>query len=223
MSKKNEKLISHGDIPEWTVSAVNSLLAGLKTVDELTYFHCLRVGQYSAKLAQSAGLTPYQQKLAELSGALHDVGKMGIDKNIIHKPARLNESEYVAMKSHPVMSEKIVQPLAADKNEFFTNLLPAVRNHHERLDGQGYPDKLQGDDIPILSRIILIVDTLDAMSMDRSYRKGLPLHVVYQELQKYAGTQFDPHLVKIFLESHRFWAPQIDPESLENSMLKKVA
>lgn len=203
-----------GNIPDWAYAARQSILASLKVVDELTYYHCLRVGQYSQKLAQAMGLSDYQQKIAEFAGMFHDVGKMGIDKSIIHKPARLNESEYHAMMSHPILSEKIVKPLATI--DFFAEVLPAVRNHHEWMNGTGYPDKLKEDQIPLLSRVILIVDTLDAMSMDRSYRKGLPLDVVYAELKKYSGDQFDPQLVKIFLDSHKFWSKNLqDPEELD--------
>ncbi len=211
-----------GDIPDWSVQVVQSLLTSLKTVDDLTYYHCLRVGQTSGALAKAAGLSVYQQKVAEFAGMLHDVGKMGIDKSILHKPTRLNESEYHAMMAHPVMSEKIIKPFG--NHSFFHHLIPAVRNHHEWVNGTGYPDKLSGDNIPLVSRIILIVDTLDAMSMSRSYRKGLSIDLIYAEIKKYAGEQFDEQIVKVFLDSHRFWSKDLqDPEKLEESVLRRRA
>lgn len=207
------KLLQHGEIPDWAYSSTESILASLKAVDPLTFYHCLRVGESARLLARSAGLTEYQQKVAQFSGMLHDVGKMGVDQAIIHKPGKLSDDEYDKMKSHSILSEEIIRPLAS--HEFFQQVMPAVRGHHERIDGQGYPDKLHGEDIPLISRVILIVDTLDAMSQDRSYRKGLPIDVVYKELRKFAGTQFDLQLVRIFLDSHPYWVQEAeDAETL---------
>lgn len=210
-------LLASGDIPEWAYSAVESILTALKVADPETYAHCLRVGEHSRKLAKFAGLNEYQQRVAQFSGLLHDVGKMGVDFAIIHKPGKLDLQEYEQMKSHPVLSEEIIKPLA--HHEFFQQILPAVRGHHERLDGQGYPDKLHGEDIPLLSRVILIVDTLDAMGQDRAYRKGLPIDVIYKELEKFAGTQFDKALVRVFLEAHKHW----DREKLDLETLRRLA
>lgn len=209
-------LLSSGDIPEWAYSAVESILTSLKVVDPETYAHCVRVGEHSRKLAKFAGLNEYQQKVAQFSGLLHDVGKMGVDLAITHKPGKLEASEYELMKAHPCLSEEIVRPLA--HHEFFQQILPAVRGHHERLDGQGYPDQLHGEDVPLVSRVILIVDTLDAMGQDRAYRKGLPIDVIYRELQKFAGTQFDKSLVKTFLESHVHW----DKEKTDQETIQRI-
>ncbi len=208
---------SHSDIPEWAYSSTESILASLKSVDPMTFFHCLRVGEYSLRLAKAAGLGPYQQKVAQFAGLLHDVGKMGIEAAIVHKPEKLTTEEYEKMKSHSVLSEEIVKPLAT--HEFFGHVLPAVRGHHERIDGQGYPDKLSGEEIPLISRIILVVDTLDAMAQDRPYRKGLPVDVIYKELRKFAGTQFDLQFVRIFLDSHGTW----EKEANDQETLSRVA
>ena len=208
---------SHGDIPEWAYSSTESILASLKAVDPMTFFHCLRVGEYSLRLAKAAGLGAYQQKVAQFAGLLHDVGKMGIDAAIVHKPDKLTNEEYEKMKSHSLLSEEIVKPLAT--HEFFAHVLPAVRGHHERIDGQGYPDKLSGEEIPLVSRIILVVDTLDAMAQDRPYRKGLPVDVIYKELKKFAATQFDLQFVRIFLDSHASW----EKEANDQETLARVA
>ncbi|MCE3010359.1 MAG: HD domain-containing protein [Proteobacteria bacterium] len=209
------------DIPRWAYSSVASILEALKKTDPETYRHCLRVGQYSRLLAKSAGFDEYQQKISEFAGMLHDVGKMGVSQHIIQKPGKLTPEEYHQMMEHPLYSAELLKPL--DQHEFFKTVLPAVKHHHERFDGEGYPDKLADESIPVHSRIILLVDTLDAMGQDRAYRKGLPTEVIYKEIRKFAGTQFDPQLAQIFLESHRFWGQQkIDPQTHEE-IIKKAA
>ncbi|MDX9732265.1 MAG: HD domain-containing phosphohydrolase, partial [Bdellovibrionales bacterium] len=116
--------------------------------------------------------------------------------------------EYKVKQSHPVLSVEILKPLS--RVEFFARTLPGIRHHHERFDGRGYPDGLKGEDIPLASRIILVVDTFDAMTWSRPYRKGLPAEVAYKELQDFAGRQFDPKFVEIFLRVHASWNMQ-DP------------
>lgn len=224
--KKSEHMLiigdSWGDIPEWAYPSVQAILESLRLVDPETYEHCLRVGHYSRLLAKSAGLNEYQQKISEFAGMLHDVGKMGISAAIIHKPGKLNDLEYQRMKDHPVLSEEIIKPLA-QLHDFFKLVLPAVRGHHERVDGKGYPDKLAGEEIPLISRVILIVDTLDAMSQTRAYRKGMSLDLIYKEIEKFAGTQFDKQLARIFLQSHSSWKnDSFDQETL-HKVIKKVA
>lgn len=221
-ANKNTNLnIVWGDIPAWAYGAVGAILESLKKVDPETFHHCLRVGDYARLLAKSAGLSEYQQKLAEFSGILHDIGKMGVGLQITHKPGKLDASEYEVMKSHSAFSEEIISPLAT--HDFFRQLLPIVRGHHERIDGEGYPDQLHGEEIPVLSRVILIVDTLDAMGQDRAYRKGLPVDMIYKELQKYAGTQFDSALVKIFLGAHESWRNEKPDSETLHQLIKKVA
>lgn len=214
--------MSWGDIPEWAYSASQSLLQTLKLVDPLTYHHCCRVGEYARRLARDAGLNEYEQKIAEFAGLLHDIGKMGISQDIIGKPSRLSDSEFEIMKSHPELSELIIQPLASS-HEFFREVMPGVRGHHERIDGRGYPDKKRGDEISILARIILIVDTYDAMSQTRAYRKGLSDEIIYEELQTYAGTQFDSQLVQVFLQAHPKWLTQHRDAQTQDKIIKLIA
>lgn len=220
-AKRPNLTLVWGDIPDWAYSSVASILETLRKSDPGTFEHCLRVGEYSRLLAKSAGLSEYQQKVAEFSGILHDVGKMGVGAEITHKPGKLTETEYEIMKAHPVYSEEIIRPLGT-LHDFFRQVLPAVRAHHERVDGKGYPDKLHGEDIPVVSRMILIVDTLDAMGQDRAYRKGLPMEIIYKELQKFAGTQFDSSLVKIFLDCHQSWKHEKADNDTMNFLIKKI-
>ncbi|UCE87362.1 MAG: HD domain-containing protein, partial [Deltaproteobacteria bacterium] len=123
---------------------------------------------------------------------LHDVGKIGIPDAIITKPAQLDEHEYALMKKHPEIGGKILEPV-----EFLRDVVPCVRHHHEWYDGssRGYPERLQGDRIPLPSRIILVADTVEAMTSDRPYRKALTLETAVAELHKFAGSQFDPTCV----------------------------
>jgi len=190
-----------GFIPQDEMVMVNQLLDDLKTHDEATYSHCLRVSQLCRFLAEAAGLSPEQQTLAQFAGLLHDVGKTQTNGAVLNKPARLNDNEFREMKQHPVASAELLEPLA--ENPFFRDVQSAVLHHHERVDGNGYPNALLGDQIPLISRLILIVDTVDAMTQDRPYRKGLPMEVAYRELERCAGTQFDAEFTEIFIAAHR--------------------
>jgi HD-GYP domain-containing protein (c-di-GMP phosphodiesterase class II) len=209
-----------GNVPNWAYESVRALLESLKAVDPMTYEHCLRVGEYSRKLTRDMGLNEYQQKVAEFSGMLHDLGKIGIDKEILFKPGRLEPIEYDIMKSHAIISETIIRPLAT--HPFFAQVVPAVRGHHERMDGEGYPDKKMGEEIPLISRIILTVDTFDAMGEDRPYRKGLPEDIIFAELKRCSGTQFDSSIVKVFLEAQPHWKQDQEKETY-NNIIKKIA
>ncbi|MBS1969628.1 MAG: HD domain-containing protein [Bdellovibrionales bacterium] len=212
---------SWGDVPSWAYDAAQALMQSLKVVDPGTYAHCLRVGEMARKLARDAGLNEYEQKMAEFAGIFHDIGKIGVDPEIIGKPGKLDPRELDIMKNHPCMSEQIVRPLAT--HSFFRELLAPIRGHHERMDGEGYPDKLIGEKINVLSRVILVVDTYDAMSQTRAYRKGLPDDIVYAELKRCSGTQFDPQLVRIFLQAHPTWnALETDKETFHH-LIKKIA
>jgi HD-GYP domain-containing protein (c-di-GMP phosphodiesterase class II) len=107
------------------------------------------------------------------------------------------------MKSHPVRSAEMVGALG--ELEFFLDVMSGVLHHHERIDGLGYPFGLRGDEIPVSSRIVLVTDTFDAMTSNRSYRKGVASEVAYEELLRCAGKQFDPYFVKLFINAHKFW------------------
>lgn len=217
----SSKLYS-GNIPDWSYDAVRALMQTLKITDPNTYEHCLRVGELARKLSKSMGLTEYEQKVAEFSGLLHDIGKMGVDKEVLLKPGKLDPREMDIMRSHSVLSAEIVSPLTATHG-FFKDILPGVRNHHERMDGEGYPDKKIGEAIPLFARVILVVDTYDAMSQTRAYRKGLPDDIVYAEIKRCAGTQFDPQIVRTFLEAHKTWNTVETEQDTLHYIIKKVA
>ncbi len=210
-----------GDIPDWAYDSTKSLLEALKAVEPSTYYHCLRVGEYSRKLSLAMGLNEFEQKVAEFSGILHDIGKIGIDKNILLKPGKLDPHELDIIRSHSIISVEIIQPF--ESHPFFKQIIPAVRGHHERLDGEGYPDKLIGDEIPLLSRVVSVVDTYDAMAENRAYRRGLPDDIIYSELKRCSGTQFDAQMVKIFLGVHASWKKQQNDQETQHQIIRKVA
>lgn len=209
-----------GNVPNWAYDSVKGFLECLKTAEPSTYEHCLRVGEYSRKLARDIGLNEYEQKVAEFSGLLHDIGKIGVEKGILLKPGRLDPKELDIMRNHSTISEQIIKPLGS--NPFFAQLLPGIRGHHERIDGEGYPDKKIGDEISLFARIILVVDTFDAMTEDRVYRKGVPAEAAFAELKRCGGSQFDAQLVKAFLQAQPHWGMEPDQET-HHLIIKKIA
>lgn len=203
---KGAQVVSLGkqiEIPDWADYVAKSLLQALRERDPYTYGHCRRVSRNARLLAAAAGLSEREQRIIEYSSMFHDLGKIGIPDSVLLKPGRLTTEEEALMRAHPLKSAEIVGPLS--KVPFFQATLPGIRHHHERMDGAGYPYGITGDQIPLHARIILIADTFDAMTTTRPYRKGLAFEIAYKELKTFAGRQFDPHLVKIFLEAHPQW------------------
>lgn len=178
--------------------AVRSILHALDCKDHYTYGHSMRVTYYSIVLGKEIGLNEDELYELEMSALFHDIGKIAIPDSVLLKPTRLNEEEFLVMKTHPEKSSDILQGFKP-----FENVAKFAKHHHERYDGRGYPDGLKGEDIPLFSRIILITDTFDAMTSSRPYRKGLDFEVAYEELSEFAGSQFDPNLVEAFCRAMR--------------------
>lgn len=178
------------------VQTVRALAEAIDAKDSYTRGHSERVGVYASRIARQLGLRKEMIERVYISGILHDVGKIGIPDAIITKPAKLTDEEYDEIKKHPEIGARILAPV-----EFLREIVPCVRHHHEWFDGSesGYPHRLRGDQIPLPSRVILVADTLEAMTSNRPYRKGLPLDVVVRELHKYSGSQFDPTIVEALL------------------------
>jgi putative nucleotidyltransferase with HDIG domain len=178
------------------IQTIRALAKAVDAKDPHTYGHSEQVGVFASKMARELGLPKELIERVYIAGLLHDVGKIGVRDAVITKPDRLTPEEYAEVKEHPAIGARILQPVA-----FLSDLIESVRHHHEWYDGsgRGYPDHLSGDRIPLPSRIILVADTVEAMSSDRPYRTGLPLDVVVEELQKYSGSQFDPRCVDVCL------------------------
>jgi cyclic di-GMP phosphodiesterase len=167
--------------------------------DENTGAHIQRVGSYSGLLAQSLHLPPGEVELVKLASPLHDVGKIGIPESILLKPGALTPEERKAMEQHPFIGERLLHGSTA---EVLHAAEIVALSHHERWDGNGYPHKLKGNDIPLYGRICTIADVFDALTTERPYKKAFPNDKAFEMLKSAGGTQFDPSLVELFL-AHR--------------------
>ena len=163
--------------------------------DTYTNGHSRRVAEYTRMLAQKLGEDKHTVDQFYNIALLHDIGKIGIPDIILQKPGKLTEEEFDVMKSHPGRGYIILKDVQIQED-----LAAGARYHHERFDGKGYPDGLAGQNIPWVARIIAVADTFDAMSSTRPYRKSLPEDFIIQEIEKCAGSQFDPVVVEKFLE-----------------------
>ncbi|MCR4401233.1 MAG: HD-GYP domain-containing protein [Firmicutes bacterium] len=159
--------------------------------DPVTAGHSTRVGNLSATIARELGLIPDIQGALRLAGLVHDIGKIGVPKAYLLKAGKLTEAEMAEIRKHPGLSYEIVSEVPG-----LIHIAQIVLHHHERLDGRGYPDRLAGDEIPLGSRILCVADSLDAMVTERAYRPPLPISAAIDELQRCAGTQFDPVIVE---------------------------
>lgn len=176
------------------LSTLKSLSTAIEAKDKYTRGHTERVTKYSVLLAKELEFEPEFVKTVEIAGLLHDIGKIGVDEKILMKPARLTDEEYKIIKEHPRIGEEIMEPIKELKE-----ILPGIRNHHERWDGNGYPDGLKKKEIPLLGRIIALADAYDAMTSDRPYRKGFNSSLAIKEIANCTGTQFDPELADKFI------------------------
>jgi response regulator RpfG family c-di-GMP phosphodiesterase len=191
--ERTKQLVAkHQELRRAYVQTVGALAEAVDAKDAYTRGHSERVGVYASKIARGMGFAKEFIERVYIAGLLHDVGKIGIRDAVITKPDRLSPEEYEEIKAHPEIGARILEPV-----DFLRDVAPCVRHHHEWYDGssRGYPSRLRGDQIPLPSRIILVADTVEAMTSDRPYRDALPLDHVYTELTKYSGSQFDPLVV----------------------------
>ena len=166
----------------------------LESKEDYTNGHSERVSLYSGIIAQDLRLSPAEREDLQIATLLHDIGKIGLSNNLLEKK-NLTEGDALDVRQHPIKGVQLIEPLA-----FSHNVTSAILHHHERWDGQGYPDGLSGEEIPMLARIICLADSYDAMTSDRPYREGLSTQQVKEEIIKNAGTQFDPQAVSLFVK-----------------------
>ena len=179
----------------------NTLTALVKALDARERevgSHSERVMNYTTFLGGKLGLAGKELQELSKGALLHDIGKIGISDNILLKPGQLDDGEWIEMRKHPQVGYAILSEI-----DFLKIPAEIILGHHERFDGTGYPKQLKGEQIPIGSRIFAVVDTLDAMTSDRPYRKALPFDVVVKEIIKFRGTQFDPAIADLFLSIPR--------------------
>ena len=167
--------------------------------DGYTHKHSERVAAFGVRLARHLGFDADSRAVVELSGLLHDVGKIGVPDAILNKPGKLTDEEFSQMRLHPVHGARILANIQSAK---VVNILPGVKYHHERWDGKGYPEGLKGEEIPLLGRVLGVADFLDALTSDRSYRKGLALEEALNMVKDLEGKAFDPAVVKAAVELH---------------------
>ena len=179
-------------------AAVQALAAAIEARDNYTHEHSEQVVSLATAVARLLGLSPTDVDTVRHGALLHDVGKLAIPNEILHKPGPLTDSEWRVMAEHPAIGERILR-----RTPQLGHLAPIVRHEHERWDGGGYPDGLAGIDIPIASRIILACDAYNAMITTRPYREAMSTRAAVAELRDKSGTQFDPQVVAALLERLR--------------------
>jgi len=177
---------------------IRALVTAMETKDSYTFGHSDRVTRYSLMIARQLNLSQEEIRQLEYLALLHDIGKIGIDEDILRKPARLSKEEWAIVKNHSVLGGSIVKPI-----KFLRDGELTIRHHHEWYSGSGYPDGLEGDAIPLFSRIIAVADAFDAMTSERPYRKSLNEASALQELERFAGEQFDPRMVELFISAYQ--------------------
>lgn len=188
------RLITFEDLHE----VVDSLTAALDAKSHYTCGHSERVADFSLLLAQGLRLSPQEQQRIHIGAHLHDIGKIGVPDAILNKSGKLTEQEFEIMRQHPEMGDKII-----GKIKIFQDITDIVRCHHERFDGNGYPNGLTGMEIPLGARIVAVADSLDAMISLRPYRTVFSFGEALQEIQRCRNTQFDPDVVDVLLEQYQ--------------------
>jgi len=192
---------------------VRAFAAAIDIKDRYTQGHSVRVGKYSEIIAREMGWTDDAVEGIAIAGYLHDIGKLIVDLSVINSPERFNASESKEMSRHPAAGYEILAPISHP----YADIPLMARYHHERLDGNGYPDGLKGDEIPAGAKIVTLADSFDAMTTDRPYRKKLPLEDVFADFRANTGTQFEPAVVCAFC---RAFLKEIEGTSKEKRLIK---
>src|SRR5271170_6348452 len=179
---------------------IEALALAIEAKDQTTGEHLQRVRVYAMELAKELGLSEDETEALRAASVLHDIGKLAVPEHIISKPGKLTPEEFEKMKIHPIVGAEILEQV-----DFPYPVVPIVRAHHEKWDGSGYPNGLEGEDIPIGARILSTVDCLDALASDRQYRKALPLHDAMAKVASEAGKSFDPRVVRALQARYVEW------------------
>ena len=188
-----ENLALYENIYENLFSTLYAFVETIEARDPYTKQHSASVSGYAISIARENGCSQEEIAKLDISGNLHDIGKIGIPDSILLKPGKLTDDEYEIIKKHPVIGSNIIGHLG-----MWTDEQDIIRHHHERFDGKGYPDQLKGEEIPLLARILSVADVYDALTTDRSYRNRMSKKVAAEIIKENSGTQFDPEIVGIF-------------------------
>ena len=180
------------------IDILAALVQSMEARDPYLHSHSRRVSEYAAAIGNALNLPPARQEVLEIGAGLHDLGKVGIPDEILRKEGPLTPDDWVLMRSHPEIGDRIVKPLGK-----LRDAKPIIRNHHERWDGSGYPDGLAGEEIPLLTRIVAVADAFDALTTDRSYRPARTIETALTVIEEATGTYFCPLVAPVFLELRR--------------------
>ncbi len=186
---------AYQNLEDMFLGTIRIVINTLEASDKYTKGHSERVRQYSIRLAKDLGLTSEEIKNLEVGSILHDIGKIGIEKSILHKKGPLNDKEFAVIKRHPLVGKKILEPV-----EFNKEIINIIYQHHERYNGGGYPSGLKEDKISFLARLVTVVDSFDAMVTNRPYRDKMITTKAITEVENNLGTQFDPEIGKRFIK-----------------------
>ncbi|MGB6624454.1 MAG: HD-GYP domain-containing protein, partial [Candidatus Acidiferrales bacterium] len=176
---------------ELFMGSIRMLAAAIDEKDPYTRGHSGRVAKYSLIIGKELGLDAEALDKLRISALLHDVGKIGVDDHVLKKPGKLTDEEFELMKQHPVKGANIMRPVAQLKD-----MLPGIELHHERMDGNGYPYGLTGDQIPLMARIIAVADTFDAITTNRPYQSAMDLDYAMDRINQLGGAKFDLDVVR---------------------------
>jgi response regulator RpfG family c-di-GMP phosphodiesterase len=175
------------------IASITSLIAALEARDNYTKGHSEAVGRIVSGMLGKAGASQKEIETVTIGGRLHDIGKIGVRDEILLKPGRLTDKEFAHIKKHPVIGANIIKSIPS-----FSDVIPIVLSHHERIDGKGYPQGLKGDDIHLWARMTAVADTYHSLTSDRPYRKGMAQDKAFQIIKDVSGTQLCPHCVELF-------------------------
>jgi len=176
------------------LNSITALVYALEAKDKYTSGHSQRVAEISVAIAAELGLSKPEIEQMRLAGLIHDIGKIGVREAVLNKPGKINDKEFRHILSHSSIGEHILTPIVEDEV-----ILKAVRHHHERYDGNGYPDGLAGEKIPLAARILAVADTYDAIISGRPYRAAQSIKAACDEIEDNRGSQFDPKVVDAFV------------------------
>lgn len=191
----NELSDTYEKLEQAYLESIQTLRYTVEAKDTYTRGHSDRVSEYSVLIGKYLGLPEADLDNLKIGGLFHDIGKIGVPDAILQKNGKLDDDEYSQIKQHPNIGVHILSHAT-----IFQNILPIVEHHHERYDGNGYPGRLAGNDIPYLARIAAVADSFDAMTSKRAYRDSLPIDFVISEFEKCRGSQFDPEIDDVFLD-----------------------
>jgi HD-GYP domain-containing protein (c-di-GMP phosphodiesterase class II) len=179
------------ELKDTFLGTAGALSDTIEAKDTYTGGHTQRVMDWSLAIGWRLGLSPEEMEDLKLAAILHDIGKIGVEDEVLRKQGRLNQEEKRKMQQHSIIGPNIVKRVRQ-----LHPIIPGIRHHHEMYDGGGYPDGIKGEEIPLMARIIAVADAFDAMTSDRPYRKGLGMGNALREIQKFSGKQFDPNVVQ---------------------------